>query len=371
MYDTVIIRYGEIFLKSEYVKNRFEDMLVDNVQRRLSQSALSARVYRKRHRIYLRTDQAEEVATVLKTVYGIVSASPAKEAKAEIDDISSAALEVAGKVISPGDSFAVRAERSGRHAFSSKDVEVAVGGRILEMMDAKVYLDDPAKTIYIEVRDDIAYVYDRKIRGLGGLPYGSQGRLIALVSTGIDSPVAAWMMMRRGCRITVLHMGETDEIAEVVGRLESYAGEKIRVYSVPYDAILGRISEHAGKYTCVVCKRFMHRLAEKLMEKEGAAGIVSGENIGQVASQTLENLQVIDCLKAPVYRPLVALDKEDIIKIAKDIGTYPLAKPGRCKYVPHSPSTQAREDAVRRIEDVIGIEDLIEDAFNSHILKNG
>jgi len=371
MYDTVIIRYGEIFLKSEYVKNRFEEILIGNVQRRLKASSLSAEVRRKRHRIYLRTKQAEEVAERLRTVYGIVSLSPAMETNARMGDISAACLKLARKLVIPGERFAVRAERSGKHPFNSKDVEIEVGSRILDLMDAKVDLKNPDKTIYVEIRDDEAYVYDRKVRGLGGLPYGSQGKLVALVSTGIDSPVASWMMMRRGCRIVALHMGGEEEVSGIIEHLESYADEKIKVYAVPYDEILQKISRHAGKYTCVVCKRFMHNLAEKLMEKEGAYGIVSGENIGQVASQTLENLKVIDCLKAPVYRPLVAMDKEDIIRLAKEIGTYELAKNCRCGYVPSTPATQAKEDVIKRIEDETGIENLLEDAANRFILKKG
>jgi len=361
-YDTVIVRYGEIFLKSEYVRRSFEDILVGNIRRRLANASLDGSIYRRRHRIYINTDRAQDVCESLKTVCGIVSLSPAVKVRAGLGEITECAVSLAKKVLGEGVRFAVRAQRSGKHSFSSKDVEVAVGARILEEVDAVVDLEDPEKTVYVEVRDDEAFVFDIRVDAVGGLPYGSQGRLIALLSTGIDSPVAAWMMMRRGCTLSFLHYGCYEEIEPVVKRLEYFADEKLKVCCVPYDPILEKISGHAGKYTCVVCKRFMHRAAEMLAGLEEASGIVSGENIGQVASQTLENLLLIDCLRMPVYRPLVAMDKEGIIDAARKIGTYELAKKGvKCRFVPEKPSTRAGEDVILEIEKEIGIERLLED----------
>jgi len=367
MYNTVIIRYGEIFLKSEFIRGEFEKKLIRNIKKRIG----DASIFRKRHRIYIKTENAKEVSERLKTVFGIVSVSPAIKTDANVEDITEISLALAKKIIRPGERFAVRAERSGRHDFSSKDIENLVGEEILNSIHGRVDLENPDKTIFIEVRDDLAFIFDKKIKGLGGLPYKSQGRLIALLSTGIDSPVAAWMMMRRGCEIVVLHLGNVNEIKEIMNRLEFFTDEKIKSYIIPYDKILEKISEHSGRYTCIVCKRFMYRIAERVAEIENAHGIVTGENIGQVASQTLENLKVINCLDIPVYMPLVGMDKEDIIKIAKDIGTYGLVKGKKCDYIPKKPVTRSSEEIITKIEEEMGIERFVENVQDNFILKKG
>ena len=369
MYDTVIVRYGEIFLKSEYVRKHFEDLLAENMEAKMRKEDISYRIYRKRHRLYVKTSKTDAVCDILKSTFGVVSVSPARELGSSKDEVAEACLELARETIKPAESFAVRVQRTGKHDYRSRDVEADAGSRIIAALNVRVDLDNPEKTIYAEIRDDVAYVFDRKIDGLGGLPYGSQGSLVSLLSTGIDSPVSSWMMMRRGCRIIFLHFGNREEIKDVVEKLASYAGAELPVYCVPKDEILEKIAPYAGKYTCVLCKRFMHRMAEKLAQQENALGIVSGENIGQVASQTLANLKQINCVSMPVYRPLIALDKEDIIKIARRIGTFEYAKGGRCAYVPDKPSTEAKDDAVTAIEERIGIEKMLEDAKNNYILK--
>lgn len=369
MYDTVIVRYGEIFLKSEYVRRSFERLLEGNISRAMKRSSLSGTLYHKRHRIYIRTSGAEEMAEALKSVFGIVSLSPAVETSSQRGDIEETAIGLARQVMLPGCSFAVRVRRTGKHAYNSRDIEQALGKLILDSMESRVDLENPDKTIYVEVRDDAAYVYDRKIDGLGGLPYGSQGGLVALVSTGIDSPVASWMMMRRGCRIIALHMGDAEEVRPVVERLEFHACEKIKTYSVPLDEILGKISFEAGRYTCIICKRMIYRIAEAVMEKESAYGIITGESIGQVASQTLQNLRTIDCVSAPVYRPLIGMDKEEIIKTARRIGTYGFAKGGVCRFVPKKPATASKADVIGEIEAAAGLEDILEDVKDRFIFQ--
>ncbi len=365
-YDTVIVRYGEIFLKSDYVRKSFEDVLVRNMRRRLESDKVAYRIYQRRHRIYVETGSAEAACESLKTVFGIVSLSPATKTGSGLPELTESAVALARTAIKPGESFAVRAQRVGSHPFSSKDVEEAAGARILEELDAVVDLEEPEKTVYVEIRDDEAYVYDKKVEGVGGMPYGTQGGLVSLLSTGIDSPVAAWMMMRRGCKVSFLHFGSLEEVEPIVKRLEYFCNQELMVWCIPHEPVLEAIGAEAGKYTCVVCKRFMHRAAELLAEKIHASGIVSGENVGQVASQTLENLEVIDCLRMPVYRPLVAMDKEEIIAVAKRIGTYELAVKGtKCPYVPDKPSTRAKLEEVLAAEEKIGIEKLLKDAWDS------
>jgi thiamine biosynthesis protein ThiI len=370
MYDTVIVRYGEIFLKSDYVRKRFEDLLVRNMEGKMRKEKLPYRIYQKRHRIYVKTKETDAVCDILKNTFGVVSVSPAKEISSEREDVISSCMELAVDALNAGETFAVRVQRAGSHGYKSKDIEAEAGSRILDRIAVKVDLENPEKTIYAEIRDETAYVYAQKIDGLGGLPYGSQGTLVSLLSTGIDSPVSSWMMMRRGCRMIFLNFGEPDGIKDVVGKLSSYAGEELPVYCVPKDVILEKISLHAGRYTCVVCKRFMHRLAEKVAEHENALGIVSGENMGQVASQTLANLKQINCVAMPVYRPLIAMDKDDIIKVARKIGTFEYAKGGRCPYVPDRPSTEAKDDAILAVEEGLELEKFLEDVKDRYILKH-
>jgi thiamine biosynthesis protein ThiI len=371
MYDTVIVRYGEIFLKSDYVRKRFEDLLVKNMEGKMRKEKIAYRIYRKRHRIYVKTQETDAVCAILENTFGVVSVSPAKEISSGKEEVLSACLELARDVIKPNETFAVRVQRAGSHEYGSRDIEAEAGSLILGALSAKVDLENPEKTIYAEIRDEVAYVYGQKKDCLGGLPYGSQGTLVSLLSTGIDSPVSSWMMMRRGCKMIFLHFGKPEDIKYIVDRLASYAGEELPVYCVPKDEVLEKIAPYAGRYTCVVCKRFMHRLAEKVAEHENALGIVSGENMGQVASQTLANLKQINCVELPVYRPLIAMDKDDIIKVARRIGTFELAKGGRCPFVPDRPSTEAKDEAIHAAEEGLDLEKMLEDVKDRYILKQG
>jgi len=358
MYDTVIVRYGEIFLKSEPVRKRFEKRLLEDIKHRLKE--INFRIKRKRHRIYVVTPETEKTVEILTKIFGIVSVSPAVEISADMDDILGTSLRMAKTLIKQGESFAVRAERTGQHGFSSKDIEEKVGEEILNSLDAKVNLTNPDKTIFIEIREEKAFLFDRKIRGPGGLPSDTQGKLISLISGGIDSPVATWMMMKRGCRITALHFGEEKEVRGILKRLKEYSND-IELKCFDLSDIQERASRGAGKFTCLLCKRAMYRVAEILAEREFAHGICTGESLGQVASQTIENLEVLDsAVRLPVYRPLIGMDKEEIIAIAKKIGTYDLASKRRCRFVPRRPATRAELSRIEKMEVKLGIHELLE-----------
>ncbi len=361
MYTLVIVRYGEIFLKSEFVKRQFEDRLAGNIQLGLKRDNLEGKIIRKRHRIYIKTKDAEKVADSLKKVFGIVSVSPAIETEAEIEEICKVGLDLARTKINEGEGFAVRVKRTGEHDFSSKDVEKELGGRILEDITASVNLDNPDKTIFVEILDENAFVFDKKIKCAGGLPYKTQGKVISLVSTGIDSPVALWMMMHRGCEIVALHFGKEKGIEDILKNLEEFSGCKIERYVISYDRILREISKNSGKYACIVCKRTMLRIAKKIEEIENAHGIVTGDNLGQVASQTLENLEVISDVTSPIYRPLIGMDKNEIIRMAREIGTYDLSKETGCDFSPKKPATRSKIKEIKTLEEKIGIEKIIEE----------
>ena len=363
MYDTTIVRYGEIFLKSEPVKREFERKLIKNIKLKLNNSNLNSNVeiIRKRHRIYIKSDRPEIIAKEVANIFGVTSTSPAIETIAEIPEIEKIAVNLAKSTIRDGETFAVRAHRTGKHTFGSKDIEIELGRQILDGINASVDLENPDKTIFIEVRDDLGFVFDKKIKGVGGLPYGTQGRVIALISTGIDSPVATWLMMKRGCEIVGVHFGDEDaDITKIIKKLEEYSVYPIKLLVIPYDEILSKISAKSGKYTCVICKRTMCRIAKRISEVENAHGIVTGDNLGQVASQTLKNLEVTSVV-SPIYRPLICMDKEETIKLAKKIGTYDISTGKSCPFVPSKPATRAKLDKIEEIEGKIGIDEEIDD----------
>jgi thiamine biosynthesis protein ThiI len=259
-------------------------------------------------------------------------------------------------------------KRVGTHTFSSNDKAIEYGNLLRkEFPHLKVNLAHPDKMIHIEIRANEAYLYDTVIKGVGGLPLGVEGTLVALVSGGIDSPVAAWMMMKRGCRIIPLFVAldvflDDTTIARaqrVVDKLAKYQ-PGIELTVVP-DTYLAAVQEelvhrHLEKYTCIFCKRRMYRVAAAYAKKTGAKGIVTGESIGQVASQTLDNLVVLtDAAEIPVYRPLIGFDKEETVIIAREIGTFgqSISHASGCTAVPKGPSTKAKLDTIREIESTL------------------
>lgn len=266
-----------------------------------------------------------------------------------------------GKFNPEKDSFAAKCRRVGNHDFTSQEMAAYAGSIVIDITNAKVNLSHPDFTVYVEVRNDKTFIYYEKIKGLGGLPVGSQGRVVCLISGGIDSPVAAWLMLKRGCSLSLLHCdntpygsGTVPKVLENADKLRKYSmGEDIKVYSIKF----GNYLEHAQKeapprMTCVLCKSGMYQSAEKLAKKEGANAIVDGSSIGQVASQTLNNIEATryHC-KMPIFSPLIAYDKIEIESIAKRIGTYEtsIIPDGGCTAVPRYPETHADLDLVKKI----------------------
>ncbi|OYT27855.1 MAG: tRNA 4-thiouridine(8) synthase ThiI [Candidatus Altiarchaeales archaeon ex4484_96] len=358
MYDTILIRYSEIYLKSEYVKNKFENQLIENIRLKINNP--EAKIKKGRHRIYVKTKNIEKHTKSISKIYGIKSLSPVKETESEIKNLTQEVLKYASNVIKKENAFACRVSRSKDYPLKSKKIEEKLGAIILEHINCHVNLEHPDTTIYVEIRGKKAYIYDKIINGVGGLPYKTQGKLIALISEGIDSPIAAWMMMKRGCEIIALHYGSSQDYLKVLKKLEKYSVHEIKSILIPWDKTLMKIQEKAGKYTCVLCKRMMLRIAEEIALKEGAQGIITGENIGQAATQTIYNLRVIDeAVNLPVYRPLAGFDKQEIIEKARIIETYMLLKPGSCGYVPSKPSTRADIIKIKKIEQKLKPDELV------------
>jgi len=371
---TILVRYGEIALKGHAVRRRFEDKLVENISSALP---FECDIRLERGRIFISTKRLEDALDGLVRVFGITSFSPCEVVESNLDTICEKALMVAGGHLIPGDTFALRVRRHGEHPFTSKDVAVRSGDEIRRLVDVEVDLSNPGKEIFIEIRERNTYVYTEIFEGLGGFPLGTQGAVAVLLSGGIDSPVAAFLAMRRGCKALPLHL---DLHPFVEGRSKEHfirLARKLREYSIgeefiptifPYGSLWKEVVEEVPpKLRCILCKRGMLKIAYLFASRNGCDGIVTGESIGQVASQTLRNLGVTaHGLEKPVLRPLVTYDKNEIVEIARKISTYSLsvAGPFSCKLCPSRPSTSANLEEVLKVEERIGFNELLDDVYS-------
>jgi thiamine biosynthesis protein ThiI len=357
-------RYGELFLKSEPVKRHFIGMLLRNMGKALSASGLSCHFETPRGRILIHGDNPEVIADVVSRIFGIVDVSICSRTSLRLEDICGEAISLASENLHAGMSFAVRAKRQQKTGPDSQELGTLIGSAVYEHIPGlNVDLDNPDYEIFVEVRDFGGLVYDSRITGPGGLPWGTQGRVLALLSSGIDSPVASWLMMKRGCEITHLHLDAgrwagKDVLQTAIDnhrRLSRWCpGNPLSLVIADSEPLYDGMDNLRipPRYRCIICKRFMQHVAGCLMEKEGALAVITGENLGQVASQTLANLSVIsDAVTVPVLRPLITYDKEETITLARRIGTFE-AHPGdlSCRAVPSMPATAAALESVKKCE---------------------
>jgi len=357
MTELWLVRYSEIFLKSDPVRREWEKALTKNIREVLP----GCRVRSERGRIWIEGPVDTEK---LRRVFGIVSFSPAT--RCSLGDLNESLLDLCRRRGVEGlRTFGIRMRRVGTHPFTSQEKAVELGDLVRgEFPYLEVDLKRPDLEIHVEIREGDCYLYTEVIRGAGGLPLGVEGSLVALVSGGIDSPVAAWMMMKRGCRILPIFVAlgsflDDDarvRAGKVVEVLRMYQPDiRLRVIPDSYLACAKKelVRQGLEKFTCLICKRRMYRIAEAVAREEGAKGIVTGESLGQVASQTLDNLFVLnDAAGLPVYRPLIGLDKEEITRMAREIGTFQSStiQIKGCQAVPKKPSTSAVLEKIQEIE---------------------
>jgi thiamine biosynthesis protein ThiI len=340
------------------VRRQWENVLIANIREVMP----GVHVRNERGRIWLDGNVRPDL---LKNIFGIVSFSEVEHIK--LGEIESHLPDYCRRHGIDGvKTFSIKMKRVGTHTFSSNDKAIEYGNLLRrEFPHLKVNLAHPDKEIHIEIRETEAYLYDNVTKAVGGLPLGVEGTLVALVSGGIDSPVAAWMMMKRGCRILPVFVALDTFLDETtLARAERVVKELSRyqpgiTLTVIHDGYLAAakqelLARHLEKYTCIFCKRRMYRVATAFALKNGAKGIVTGESIGQVASQTLDNLMVLTdaASEVPIYRPLIGFDKEDAIRIAREIGTFTesISPASGCKAVPSGPSTKAKMETIREIE---------------------
>jgi len=382
MTDTVVVRYGELALKSTGVRNWYEKILVRNIAAMLEmRGAGYSGITREWGRIFIHTTDSS-AARIAADVFGVVSTSPAIRTDAAIEDTAKVCADIGADLIHDGESFAIRARRTGNHGFSSRDVAVGCGDAVWERLESvgknpSVDLTNPDKEIFVEMRQKHAYIFTETVKGVGGLPLGTQGKMVALVSGGIDSPVAAWLMMKRGVEIIPVYFNAepfSDESTckramECIEILQKWApGRPFDVYEIPFgDNLTAFLNTCDCKNTCLLCRRTMYRVAYEIMKIKGASGIITGASLGQVASQTSANMYAETYgLGFPVYHPLLGLDKTDIIDIARRIGTFEAStKPATCcSAVPDYPQVKAKYDALALEEQKLDIGELVRDTVS-------
>ncbi len=334
MRTVILIRYGEIAVKTGRIREELENRLVQNIVRGLEKEGLREHidVRREEGRIYIYTasNLIDKIINIVRRVFGVKSLSPSIEIKFNsLEDIVSTAEKIWANLVK-GKTFAVRCRRVGKHNFTSKDVEAKIGEALLKYSRG-VDLENPEVELKVEIRQDRAYLYTEEIPGPGGLPLGSEGKALALVSGGFDSPVAAWMVMRRGVAVdflTVSLAGELDLLPalRVIATLVDKwcIGYTPRIYIVHAEDLVRAIRENVKvELWNIVYKRCLYYIAEKIALRYGYRAVVTGDVIGQVSSQTLDNLYSTEFgLKIPVLRPLVGFDKDEITQKAREVGTY-------------------------------------------------
>jgi len=336
-FDTVIIRLGgEIGIKAAWTRKLYERRLIANIKAVLKHSSLPYEALNRRFgRLYLRTSQAQNATQKLAKVFGISSISPALETTSKLNDITSTSVQVIRVPLKKRSSFAVRCRRVGKHPYTSQDVCREVGRRILAAypdLNLRVDLTRPEVTLGVEVREDKAFIFTDTIKGVGGLPLGTQPKLVCLLKSDVNSAVACWLTMKRGCQTVLLHFDNTsfvdrssvDSVLTHAQTLSEWMiGFPRKLRAVSHGHNLAEIVEKCPKdLTNLLCKRLMFRIAERIVETERAEGIVTGETLGNEYGQTPHDFRVEDeaVKNYPVYRPVQGFDNSEIGQLARKLG---------------------------------------------------
>ncbi len=363
------IHVGEIALKG---KNRgfFERRLIENIK--ASTGCRKVKSIRGRFILYPGRTSRRKIEEGLSKTFGIEWFSESFRIGNKIEEI----IEVIKKDAKKKKGIKLDTKRAYKgYPLTSMEINKKVG-MALEGSGFEVDLENPREWIYIEILRDSALVSFGKTRGLGGLPVGSSGKVLSLLSGGIDSPVASWLMMKRGCTVDFLHLhafptnekAKKSKIVRMIRKLKEYSPVRIRLFLAPYGEFYKKSFDMKSRSELVVFRRFIFRLANRIAEKEGHLGFVTGDSVGQVASQTLENLYVTTDVSAyPVYRPLVGHDKQEIVDLAKGIGTYGISIEKYrdcCSLVAEKhPTTKAKADAVKKEEEKVDMEKIVKDTM--------
>lgn len=378
-YSEIMVRYGELSTKGKNRKN-FIDRLGYNVRQALHEfTNLKIAAHRDRMHIQLNGEDSEKVMARLGQVFGIQNFSPSVKVERDVKKVQAMAIEMMKEKYRPGLTFKINTRRSDhKFKYDTNAMNDLLGGTILQAFDdIHVKMKDPDVTLRCEVRPDGIFLSYGKINGAGGLPVGTAGKAMLMLSGGIDSPVAGYLAMKRGVAIEMVHFFSppyTSEQAlnkakQLTAKLAPYVGT-IKFIQVPFTEIQETIKHEVPEgYLMTIQRRFMLRLAEKIAKMRKGLAIFNGEALGQVASQTLESMAAInDVTTMPVLRPVLSMDKNEIIEIAQKIDTFDLSiQPFEdcCTvFAPPAPKTKPRINRARQYEERLDVDGLIQRALD-------
>lgn len=333
--ELILAKYGEMALKG-LNRGTFEDILMKNLRRRLKKFGVF-KLTRAQSTIYMEPMSEDidldEVLEHLQCVFGIASLCRACVCEKTMGDISAKAVPYLDEVLSGANTFKVEAKRADK-AFPLKSPEICaeLGGVLLEAYPhLSVDVHNSDATIMVEIRDTHAFVHGANLKGAGGLPVGSSGKALLLLSGGIDSPVAGYRMARRGVHISAIHYVSPpytsdralEKVEQLCQEITPYCGN-IAFFCVPFTEIQEAIKEHCPEeYFTIIMRRLMMEIAQKIAEKDNCLALITGESVGQVASQTMQAIACTDAVsRIPVFRPLIGMDKTEIVETARAIGTF-------------------------------------------------
>lgn len=379
-YDRILIRYGELSTKGRNRKG-FIDKLKRNIKRVLRDfEKIKIEANRERMFILLNGENGFEIVELLKSVFGIQSFSPAIKTDKELKNMKAAALDLFEKIHQTGHTFKITTKRSDKNYFlDTNEINQAFGAHLLKNIPGlKVDVKNPDINLQIEIRDDAVYFSCETIPGAGGLPVGSSGKGMLMLSGGIDSPVAGFLSMKRGVEIEAVHFysppftseRSKQKVIDLTEKLANISGS-VKLHIVPFTEIQQLIAKQVPEnYSMTTTRRLMLQITDEIRRKNGGLAIITGESLGQVASQTLESMYAInDVTNTPILRPLITMDKNEIIDISKAIDTFEISnRPFEdcCTvFVPASPKTKPKKEKVQYFESYIEFAPLISKAVEN------
>ena len=375
MREMILCKLGEVVLKG-LNRRSFEDKLMSNLRRRVSKCG-SWRIYSKQSTIYVEPEDDEcdfdAAFDACRQVFGVISVSRALPCDKDVQAIIETAKTYLRDELSAAKSFKVESKRADKSfPLTSIQLSQRLGGALhTAFPNLTVDVRDPELTVFLEIRDDAAFIHGPAVSGAGGLPLGMGGSAVTLLSGGIDSPVSSWMMAKRGVTLEPVHFfsppytseAAKEKVLRLARELAPWCG-RMRLQIVPFTEIQEEIRRNCPEdFFTLIMRRFMMRLAQACARELKAGAIVTGESLGQVASQTMEALRVTeDAASLPVLRPLIGMDKEEIVRISRRIGTFDtsiLPYEDCCTvFTPRHPKTKPRLDEVREAESVLDVDAL-------------
>lgn len=381
LFDTVIVRLGgEIGIKSAWTRRTYEKRLIRNIKATLKHHKIPYEaVIRQQGRIYIKTSSAQVAAEELTRVFGISSLSSARQTTSKLEDITAQAIRLAKQKLQKQNSFAVKCRRVGTHPYTSRDICEHVGKKILERfpkLKLKVNLANPDIAIGIEIRQNNTYIYTETIQAPDGLPIGTQPRTIGLIKPDLNSPVASWLTMKRGCPVVPVYFSENrnktavKQVKSLCKALFEWSiGHSTRLYIIPHSQNLTMLKQKCPSHLLgILSKRFIYRITAQIVEREKAEAIVTGETIGERPHQTLRQFRLQDqaIRDYPIHRPLAGLTTVEIKKLAQKIGIQKalIIKPKNSEAVKPSENILPTLEEVEAAESRLSIQEMIDTTIN-------